>query len=389
MSFKPRIYQQEAIDINVDFFHDKKKKYNGINILPTGSGKSVVIANTASALSGKTVVFQPSKEILAQNFAKFISYGYRAGIYSASAGMKYMDNITFATIGSVAKKHHLFEKFQNIIIDECHLVNPEEGMYHAFIKSLDHAKVLGLTATPYRLTSGYDGAMLRFLTRTSPKIFNKILYCVQNDVLFNAGHLAPLEYFNFNVIDRRKLQTNVKGTDFTDASLKAYYRSINMPKITIEYGNRILKKRDNLLIFCSLIDEAIQVAKGIPGSVVVTGDTPPAERDRILMQFKKGLIRCVINVGVLTTGFDYPGLQAVLIARSTMSLALYYQIVGRVMRPFIYPDGSIKIGWVVDLGGNLPFFGKIETMKIIKDSKGLPIVWNNGRQLTNVAFTKN
>ena len=231
--------------------------------------------------------------------------------------------------------------------------------------------------------------MLRFLTRTSPKIFNKILYCVQNDVLFNAGHLAPLEYFNFNVIDRRKLQTNVKGTDFTDASLKAYYRSINMPKITIEYGNRILKKRDNLLIFCSLIDEAIQVAKGIPGSVVVTGDTPPAERDRILMQFKKGLIRCVINVGVLTTGFDYPGLQAVLIARSTMSLALYYQIVGRVMRPFIYPDGSIKIGWVVDLGGNLPFFGKIETMKIIKDSKGLPIVWNNGRQLTNVAFTKN
>lgn len=388
MSFKPRQYQQEAIDTAVDFFHDKKKKYNGIEILPTGSGKSIVIANIASSLTGKTVVFQPSKEILQQNFAKFISYGYRAGVYSASAGMKYMDNITFATIGSVAKKHHLFEQFKNIIIDECHLVNPESGMYHDFIKSFDHVKVLGLTATPYRLTSGYDGAMLKFLTRTSPKIFNKVLYCVQNDVLFNAGHLAKLEYFNFDKIDRTALQTNSTGTDFTESSLRSYYRKIDMPKITTEYGLRILKKRNNLLIFCALIEEAVKVQRNIPGSAVVTGDTPPAERDKILKQFKNGVIRCVINVGVLTTGFDYPALEAVLIARSTMSLALYYQIVGRVMRPFTYPDGSQKTGWVVDLGGNISFFGKIETMKILNDSKGLPIVYNNGRQLTNVTFTK-
>lgn len=388
MSFKPRPYQQEAIDTAVDFFHDKKKKYNGIEILPTGSGKSIVIANIASALTGKTVVFQPSKEILQQNFAKFISYGYRAGVYSASAGMKYMDNITFATIGSVAKKHYLFEQFKNIIIDECHLVNPEQGMYHAFIKNLDHAKVLGLTATPYRLTSGFDGAMLKFLTRTSPRIFNKVLYCVQNDVLFNAGHLAKLEYFNFDKIDRTALQTNSTGTDFTEASLRSYYRKIDMPKITTDYGIKILNQRKNLLIFCALIEEAMKVQRNIPGSAIVTGDTLPTERDKILKLFKNGTIKCVINVGVLTTGFDYPELEAVLIARSTMSLALYYQIVGRVMRPFTYPDGSQKTGWVVDLGGNIPFFGKIETMKILNDHKGLPIVYNNGRQLTNVTFTK-
>lgn len=388
MSFIPRPYQTEAINAGIDFFHEKKK-YNGLQILPTGSGKSVVIANIAKGLPGRTVVFQPSKEILDQNFRKFLAYGYRAGVYSASAGMKYIDDITFATIGSVAKKVHLFSQFKNIIVDECHLVNPEEGMYHSFIKTLSHCKVLGLTATPYRLSSGFDGAMLKFLNRTSPRIFNKVLYYVQNDVLFGAGHLAPLEYFNFNVIDRTMLQTNSTGTDFTESSLRSYYRQIDMPKITVEYGNRILDKRKNLLIFCSLIEEANRVAQAIPGAVVVTGETELSVRSRILYEFKTGKIRCVVNVGVLTTGFDYPELEAVLIARSTMSLALYYQMIGRLMRPFIYPDGSVKTGWVVDLGGNFPVFGKIETMKINKNEKGLFSIWNNGRQLTNVTFSKN
>lgn len=384
MSFVPRPYQTEAVEKAIEFFQDKKK-YNGIEILPTGSGKSVVIANIAKGLTGKTIVFQPSKEILEQNFAKFLSYGFRAGIYSASAGMKYIDSITFATIGSVAKKHHLFSEFKNIIIDECHLVNAEDGMYHNFIKSLDHAKVLGLTATPYRLTTGFDGAMLKFLNRTSPRIFNKVLYYIQNDVLFNAGHLAKLEYYSFNVIDRTMLQTNSTGTDFTEQSLRSYYRQINMPQITIEYANRLLKKRKNLLVFCSLIEEAMKVSAGVPGSVVITGDTEKGLRGKILAEFKSGKIRCVINVGVLTTGFDYPELEATLIARSTMSLALYYQMVGRVMRP----HNNKESGWIVDLGGNVQKFGKIETMRIMQSDKGLYSIWNNGKQLTNVTFSKN
>jgi DNA repair protein RadD len=146
-----------------------------------------------------------------------------------------------------------------------------------------------------------------------------------------------------------------------------------------------LAKRKNLLVFCAMISEALEVAKGIPGAVVVTSLTEPAVRDKILIQFKAGIIRCVINVGVLTVGFDYPELEAILIARSTMSLRLYYQIVGRAMRP--HPD---KVSaWIVDLGGNISFFGKIETMQIKENDKGLLSVWNNGRQLTNVTFTKN
>ena len=388
MSFEPRPYQREAIDANIAFFNSDKD-HHAIEILPTGSGKSIVIAHTAMGMEGKTIIFQPSKEILEQNYSKYISYGYRASIYSASAGMKYIDKVTFATIGSVAKKHYLFKEFKNIIIDECDLVNAKGGMYNDFIKNIEGCKVLGLTATPYRLSASFDGAMLKFLTRTRPRVFSEVLYYIQNDVLFNNGYLAKLEYFTFNVIDRSMLAVNSNGTDFTEASLRNYYRKIDMPKVTMYYANRLLAKRKNLLIFCALIEEARQAARGIPGAVVLTGDTDMSERTRILSQFKSGKIRCVVNVGVLTVGFDYPELEAMLIARSTMSLRLYYQMVGRVMRPHPGKESA----WVVDLGGNINFFGKIETMKIEKTNTGLYYISNivNGRyrQLTNVTFSKN
>lgn len=384
--FSPRPYQADAIKAAVDFYNGKTKRH-AIEILPTGSGKSIVIANIAKGLEGKTVIFQPSKEILEQNYAKFISYGYRASIYSASVGQKRIDKVTFATIGSVAKKHHLFKEFSNIIIDECHLVNPKGGMYHDFIKSIEGCKVLGLTATPYRLTAGMDGAMLKFLTRTSPRIFGEVLYTVQNDVLFDSGFLAKLKYYSYNVIKREMLQLNISGTDYTEESLRAMSRKVKMPEATAYYANRILAKR-NLLVFCATIADAMASSHLIDGSVVITGKTEKLQRERILRDFKSGKIRCLINVGVLTTGFDYPELGAVMIARSTMSLALYYQMIGRAMR--IHPDK--KDAWVVDLGSNVKLFGHIETMKVRQDQRGLYHIANtvNGiyKQLTNVNFQK-
>lgn len=381
--FTLRPYQKEAVDAGVKFFNSNSKK-NAILILPTGAGKSVVIANILAPLEGKTIILQPSKEILEQNFAKYISNGYKASVYSASAGQKRVDTVTFCTIGSIIKKKHLFEGLEHIIIDECHLVNAKGGMYEELIKAFPRAKVLGLTATPYRLHNSLDGAQLKFLTRTRPKIFDEILYFVQNDVLFNAGYLSKLEYFSFNVVDRSMLQVNSSGTDFTEQSLKRYYKMIDMPSIIVKYAVRLLAKRKNLLIFCSLIEEAQNVVSRIPGAVLLTGSTKPDERERILSQFKSGKIKCVVNVGVLTTGFDYPELECVLIARSTMSLALYYQIVGRAMR--IAP--TKQSAWIVDLGGNINFFGKIETMKIETTPTGLFFISNNGRQLTNVPFQK-
>lgn len=383
MAFQLRPYQAEAVDSGVRYLQGNTNK-NALMILPTGSGKSVVIANLVAPLLGKVVVLQPSKEILEQNYAKYIGYGYQASIYSASAGQKKINRVTFCTIGSVINKLHLFNGLESIIIDECHLVNSNGGMYDTFIKAFPKAKVLGLTATPYRLHSSLEGAQLKFLNRTKVKIFHEILYYVQNDVLFNAGFLSKLEYFSFNVVDRSMLQLNTSGTDFTEQSIKRHNKAIDMPSIIVKYAIRLLDKRPNLLIFCSLIEEAQNVTRRIPGSVILTGETKKDERERILSQFKSGKIRCVVNVGVLTTGFDYPELEVVLIARSTMSLALYYQIVGRVMR--IAPNK--KDAWIVDLGSNVSFFGKIETMKIEQTRTGLFYISNNGKQLTNVLFTK-
>ncbi|RKT01062.1 DEAD/DEAH box helicase [Chryseobacterium defluvii] len=380
-----RPYQKEAVEAGIRYFQGNSKK-NVVLILTTGAGKSVVIANMLAPLTGKTVILQPSKEILEQNFAKYISQGFKASIYSASAGQKKVDTITFCTIGSIINKKHLFEGLEHIIIDECHLVNPKGGMYEEFISAFPKAKVLGLTATPYRLHSTMEGAQLKFITRTKPRIFDEVLYYVQNSELFynDPPYLAKLEYFSFNVVDRSMLQVNSSGTDFTEQSLKRYYKIIDMPSIIVKYANRLLAKKPNLLVFCSLIEEAENVTRRIPGAVILTGSTRKDERERILSQFKSGKIRCVVNVGVLTTGFDYPELECVLIARSTMSLALYYQIVGRVMR--IAPNK--EKAWVVDLGGNVNFFGKIETMKIEQTPTGLYYISNNGRQLTNVPFQK-
>ena len=382
MAFKLRPYQEDSVKLGVSYLQGYSNQ-NSLLILPTGSGKSVIIAKILEPLEGNTIVLQPSKEILEQNFEKYSKYG-KASIYSASAGEKRIDTVTFCTIGSIINKKHLFKNLKYILIDECHLCNSEDGMYKEFINSFPNAKVLGLTATPYRLTQTSEGPQLNFITRTTPRIFENVLYYVQNSVLFDAGFLSKLEYYSFDVIDRSKLEVNASGTDFTQNSLRRYYKSIDMPSRIVKTAHSILKTKPNCLIFCSLIEEAVSVSKRIPGSAVLTGETKKQERERILSQFKKGIIKCVVNVGVLTTGFDYPELEAVLIARSTMSLSLYYQIVGRGMR--IHPNK--ENAWIVDMGGNINFFGKIETMKIEQTPNGSFYISNNGKQLTNVPFQK-
>ena len=115
---------------------------------------------------------------------------------------------------------------------------------------------------------------------------------------------------------------------------------------------------------------------------MVSGDTSKSERERILAAFKAGKIKVVVNVGVLTTGFDYPELDTIVMARPTKSLSLWYQIVGRAIRPS--PDKEKS--WVVDLCGNLNRFGKVEDLRLIEPKPNMWQVVSNGRQLTNVLF---
>ena len=150
--YKLRDYQQEASDRAVAFFKDSRIRYNAIEVLPTGSGKSLVIADIASRLDGHTIVFQPSKEILQQNFDKMCSYGVLdCSVYSASLNTKDINRITFATIGSVMNHMDDFMHFDNIIIDECHYTNANGGQYEKFINTAKR-KVLGLKETTYRLS---------------------------------------------------------------------------------------------------------------------------------------------------------------------------------------------------------------------------------------------
>lgn len=195
MEYKLRDYQENAVQTAIRYFQSEHDR-NGLMVLPTGSGKSLVIAAIARALEQSTIIFQPSKEILEQNFAKLQSYGiWDASVYSASLKSKQVSRITFATIGSVINRKEQFKHFKNVIIDECHYVNAQKGMYKKFLDSLNGSKVLGLTATPYRLSSSSQGSQLKFLTRTRPRVFADMIYFVQTSVLAQRGYLSKMKYY--------------------------------------------------------------------------------------------------------------------------------------------------------------------------------------------------
>ena len=385
MEYKLRDYQQEAVNRALQFF--RTGRGNAIMVLPTGSGKSVVIASIAKELGEPIVIFQPNKEILEQNYEKFcaVSKNAGAGVYSASAGRKEMCMVTFATIGSVKGCKSRFARYRYCIIDECHNVNPQGGMYRDFIQYTG-CRVLGLTATPYRLTSSLlYGSMLKFLTRVRDRVFDSMIYCVQIKTLSERGFLAPINYYSLNVVDQKRLKLNSTGMDFDEVSVKAYYQKVRFSERLLGVVKRLLATgRTNILVFTQYTDEASRLVNSLDGlAAIVTGGTKKAERERILNRFKEGKINVVANVGVLTTGFDYPELATVVLARPTMSLALYYQMVGRCIRPH---EG--KRAWLVDLCGNCNRFGMVEDLVITERRPRMYAVESKGKQLTNVYFGK-
>ncbi len=391
MQYQLRPYQKQASDAAVAAFTSSKDS-NGLLILPTGAGKSLVIADIAHRLQGPLLVFQPSKEILEQNYAKLQSYGcWDCDIYSASVGRKALNRITFATIGSVMNHMEDFAHFTNVLIDECHCVNSQQGMYETFLNSVKR-KVVGLTATPYRLGKGLEGkAILKFLTRTKPRIFDRVLYYCQISELLARGYLADLSYYDLTAINLDLVKSNSTGADYDDESLKKEYeRSGFYDKLMITVMRVMRPKsgipRKGILVFTKFVDEADQLATKLRmvgvEAAIVTGTTPKKERENILARFKRGEIQVVANVGTLTTGFDYPELDTVILARPTKSLALYYQMVGRAIRPY-----SGKEGWVVDMCGSYRKFGRVADLRIecpLGTSKWA--IYSRGRQLTNVYF---
>ena len=390
MEIQLRDYQKAASDKAVAFFLNPKIKHNGLIVIPTGGGKSWVIADIANRLNDNVLIFCPSKEILVQNYEKMVKIcPFDCAVYSASVGQKQIAKITFATIGSAINHKEQFRHFKYVLVDEAHLCNPKEGMYKEFFQTLN-CKIIGLSATPYRLSSSRDfGSMLKFITRTRPCVFSEVIYQVQISTLLDMGYLSKLNYYPMNPIgwNELNLKVNTTGADYTDKSVVKEYERIDFYGYLVSIVRRLMNpkvggKRKGILVFTRFLKEAQRLTRSIPGTAIVSGETPKKEREHILEAFKAGDIPVVANVGVLTTGFDYPELDTIVMARPTMSLALWYQIVGRAIRP--HPNK--EAGWVVDLCGNIKRFGEVKDLRLVDGGNGKWAVYSKGRQLTNVRF---
>lgn len=367
-----REYQQRAIDQLYAWF-EAGNRGNPCLSLPTGSGKShIVAALCKDALQNwpetRILMLTHSKELLEQNAEKMRLHwpGAPMGIYSASVGKRQLgEPITFAGIQSVRNRAKEIGHTDIIIIDECHLVNhKDEGGYRKFLATMatinPDLRVVGLTASPYRLGHG--------LITDAPAIFDALLEPVSIEELVYNGYLAPLRSkatsSTFDVSGVHK-----RGGEFIESELQAAVD-------TDEINNRVVREvialagdRQSWLFFCTGIAHAEHVAsvlieQGISAECV-TGETPKKERERKLADFESGKLRALCNVGILTTGFDFPGIDLIAMLRPTMSAGLYVQMAGRGMRPKSHTDHCM----VLDFAGVVATHGPITHVKPPKKGK--------------------
>ena len=306
-------------------------------------------------------------------------------VYQRTGGGRDAEVCQDDTVYNFEVEHNNNYFANGVLVHNCHLVNSAEGMYEEVLSHMG-VPVVGMTATPYRLgrvtdERGDTRSILKFLTRTRPRIFDRLIYHVQNRELFDAGYLAQLRYFEVKAVNTGLLRANSTGADYTDQSVREAYRQSGFHLKLVQVVNRLFEiGRRNAIVFTRFTEEARWLAQQVQGCAIVTAETPAKERDRVINAFQTSRIRCVANVGILTTGFDYPELEAVVTARPTMSLALWYQMVGRGVRP--HPDKDHCM--VVDMCGNLPMFGKVEDLHL--SSEGGWHIRTGERQLTNVPF---
>lgn len=385
--YELRPYQKKSVEKGVEFLKGWSHDDKPIVVAPTGSGKSIVIAYVANEMGKNVIVLQPSQELLEQNYEKYLSYGGEASIYSASLKQKEIGSVTFATIGSVFKKAEEFSHVENIIIDECHLVPPKESsMYVTFLKGMTQAKVIGLTATAFRLKkyinpfSKRPFAQINLLTRERPKFFNRFLHVTQIRELYDQKYLCPIKYVPLTW-ETGRLVVNTNGSEYTDKSIQEELKNQkilqNIPTIIKQ---SIEKGRKHRIVFVFSVEDAKRLSEIVPESAYVCAITPKKERMQILNDFKSGNIKTVFNVNVLTIGFDFTALDTIIIARPTMSLALYMQMIGRGIRLHPGKDDCI----VVDMCGNISRFGEIEDISYETDLNGKWVLRNKDRILSGV-----
>ncbi len=342
-TFQLRPYQQQAVDKVVSYFRNSDDA--ALLVLPTGAGKSLVIAELARIARGRILVLAHVKELVEQNCGKYESYGHKASIFAAGLGRKEADSqVIFGSVQSVARNLDAFsDSFSLLVIDECHRVSLEDSSeYQKIIRSLKkhnpQLKVLGLTATPYRLDSGWiyqqhlgDNCQ----HSVDPKPFKACLFELPLRYMIEEGYLTPATLLDAPVAlyDFEKLRPSASGA-YAEAELNAVLKG---------------SKRATM-IFAATVAHAKEIVAYLPPehSALIIGNMKAKARDSVINAFKQKQIKFLVNVSVLTTGFDAPHVDLIAILRPTESVGLYQQIIGRGLR---LSEGKVDC-LVLDYAGN-------------------------------------
>ena len=361
-----RTYQREAVDAIYRYF--ERNVGNPLVVMPTASGKSFVMAafirEVLKAWSDQRIlILTHVKELIQQNYIELVDHWSLApaGIYSAGLNRREAQSqVLFAGIQSVHRRAKDLQGFDLILIDECHLVpRKSDTMYRRFLDDMhainEKVKIIGLTATHYRLDSG-------LLTEGNARIFTDVAYEVPVKRLINEGFLSPLVTKAPNTkLDVSGVHT--RGGEFINSELQNAVDQNDINKAAvgeiIHYG----RNRKSWLVFCAGVHHAYNVRDALRDCNIVaetvTGETNMMERDYILTGFKSGEIRAITNCDILTTGFNAPNTDILAVLRPTQSTGLYVQIAGRGMRVASGKDNCL----VLDFAGNIERHGPIDRVK--------------------------
>ncbi|NLU98915.1 ATP-dependent helicase [Marinomonas sp. UCMA 3892] len=344
-TFQLRDYQIQAVEASLDHFRSSNDP--AVIVLPTGAGKSLVIAELSRLAKGRVVCLAHVKELVEQNHAKFLATGSSAGIFSAGLSQKTStEKTTFASIQSLSASFVDFnEPVSLIIIDECHRVGMEEsGQYN---KTIEHfralnpkVKILGLTATPYRLGSGwiYQNHYHGYTRACTNSLFKKCIFELPLQHMVKKGYLTPPIHYDAAIAhyDFSLLTESLDGEQNTDdiALNELIHKHPRVTKAVTEQILQLSQDRQGVMIFAATIDHAKEIASYLPAdkTALITGKTKLKQRDSLIAAFKAKEIKYLVNVSVLTTGFDAPHVDVIAILRPTQSISLFQQIVGRGLR---------------------------------------------------------
>lgn len=359
---KLRPYQVEAVQSIYDYFANKTG--NPLIVLPTGAGKSLTMAAfiqgaIAQYPETRVVVLTHVKELIKQDAEAILRYWPQApvGIWSAGLGKRQRDQITVAGIQSVHNRPAAFGRTDLVIIDEAHLLSKKsDSMYGRFLAGLrnhnKHLKVIGLTATPYRMDSGR-------LTKGDDRVFTDISYEADVGVLIKDGFLCPL-VAKAGATKADLSEVHTRGGEFVASELQDAMNKDHLIDGALDEIERLAADRQHILGFCSGIDHAANCAsharaRGIAAEYV-SGEMAAGERDTKIADFKSGKTRMLFNAMLLTTGFDYPSIDCIVMLRPTKSTGLYVQIMGRGLRK----DGVKENTLVLDFSDNIMRHGPID-----------------------------